>query len=276
MKTDKQRKSVKCYSFIGVLLIVIIVAAVLVGFGVVTLPSSCENESDGMAMVSVRNAGGPVGSDEIDFSTSENSYYYLDIPTKGLKTHAPKTVGQYNFVKEKGGSTFSRTSCTVTVLVRFNNAKHNDKSIVVIGTVQMSVPSVFWASDEFVFEDNISVNIRESYYDELKGQENKLSSMKFTLYSDGNALPLSVESHFGGFGSKDFDVSGVSVTSTATLRPGDDGFGDNSGIDATPDIVVSNWFNSLPKWLQYGVYIFVGLAALAFLATLLRIIFGKK
>lgn len=303
MQTDnKQRKSVKCYSFIGVLLIVIVVAAVLVGLGVVTLPISCESESDGVAMVSARNVDGSEKSDVVISSDSDTNFYlFLPWENKSLYVSGG-SVGADAYkkiLKLLGANTFSRKEVPVTLTLRFNDVKYyrteedkekgeNGLSLLMYVNSYFEIPSYFWKGRKFVckgsnyagiYAENakdIKVNIRESYYDYLTSYKELFGDFgNYTVgvYVDGYGFALSEENT-----TADNPVSSKGCyLKSAPREPGDIDLGDNGGVDVSGGSgSFWAWFSSFPKWAQYGVYILVGLVALAFLATLLRIIFGKK
>lgn len=297
MKTDKQRKSVKCYSFIGVLLIVIIVAAVLVGLGVVTLPSSCENESDGMAMVSARNAA--ESSDGINMGAATVTGYYLDITLDGVTSEC-YGLGNYSSTlsgwmptlrRQLNPNYWSRADVYCTTIVQFRDVTYEDRPVFVSDIIMMNAPAGGLSGDNIDLKGNMHISIHEAYYNLLvkygfpDGEERNTSvELMLLIGNDGAGLTPRGDSKVKGSDyfsvkctvySKDVPSDVNDPNSPNFELPG------GSGVNQIPsikedDLSFWGWFNSLPKAIQYGAYVLIVLIVLALFVTLLRIIFGRK
>ena len=263
---------VKTYGCGGIFIVVAVV--VLAVCAVVSVPSikDCKGASTAVfAASSVRQAL----PDGIDVSTTEESYYYLDIPTNG---HDFYTEMQYkeNLSYFDGASAWVRREINVTVIISFNKARHADKPIYVMASnIKFSVPS--WGSTSYRFRclQDIQVNIRETYYEELKRQESDLSQVSLSLYCMDASIPLQYES----WGELSYEYPGITISEEDHLRPGDDGFGDNSGTGSINERtlwqMLTAWYDGLAAVHKVLLWLCVGVVALGVLSLLARLLFRK-
>ncbi len=249
-----------------------------------------------LAGVSPAFAAMPSG---VDISTTTTTVYKMELPVNNMECylHIPDrndmswpTLGSYDELID-GNYTTPRTG---TVIVTFNDVKYETMPVMITGLCQIKYPSNTPADKIVEFHSDITVNIRESYYNYFteKAEETDWSNVSFMFVLGNNA--------YGG-GRTDsinnyrFTLDGIRLYSEDVTGdpndPDDPNFdmGDNGGQNANPepepDISLLrrfyNWCTDTFGWdLSYGVFltvfwIIVGVPLFAIAVRLLRLLFGK-
>lgn len=274
----KKNKQVKAYSLGGIILLLAIVAliAALVITGAVKLPKDCGGKTSVSKAYNAQSGG---IFDGIDVSTTEESYYYLDIPMAGQKLLCSSAHGQKDWILHSDfkGEWFKRKDVEVTLLFRFRGVTVDGENIYCMASgVVINIPAWCSMGHEIKFPNDVFINLRESYYKELKAQEANLSKVSVMILYSGGAVPLGIsqfECQYGAVTGEALDVGfkldGITVSEETELRPGDNGLGDNGGMSSTNRgfwDYLKQWYDHLPVWGKVLVWVGVAVVILGIIS----------
>lgn len=275
----KNNKGYRVNGFVGLVVAAILVVLLLSSLGIIPAVQGCENP---ITLSSVNAAAADDEAPNVDeeyASTNTETFRYLTVPLKGLSVHCNEVEtpsiapllpfldfmngNKRKFLTAIGANYFAREVRPINVILRFNNVlSKQGNPLLVIAATTAECPSYFWNGTEFIFQEDLTVNIRTKYYDIMKEQEGKLDNIYITLYAKGYGLAASTKA--GLFTKADeFKISGMTLFSTATeIDPEDPG--DNGGEDVSQSKAFLDWFLALPLWFQC-VLIVCGVVLVLFL-----------
>lgn len=244
----KKKKGVRAYSLGGILLILLVV--VLFGCGVlsVSLPQCAGKDKNvNNAVSSVMNANGV--SDKDDVSTEEQTYKYLTLPLQGVSGWSAMETDFLSqrtyFLYEVRSNNTQRVSGVTSGYVRLDGITNdaNDTLFCSFSTL-VSFPAVKSNDREFIFQRDLTINVRDSYYEILKKQEGNIKNIKITLYANGVSLDLFSTAVYP---TEFFEVSGAKVFEDTEYIPG---YEDNGGEDPNNNL---SFLEQMYNWLVANV-----------------------
>ena len=100
----------------------------------------------------------------VEASTDTVTGYYMTVSLNGLETYLSKADRYGQAAKAAGVKYWTRTSVTAAIIITFPEVVYDGMAVFVSGNARVSCPARGWASEKVVFESDVRINIRESFY----------------------------------------------------------------------------------------------------------------